>query len=182
METLVKGYRNFLVEADRACYAALAEGQAPHSLVIGCSDSRIIPEAIFGAGPGELFVLRNVGNLCRVDDLAVTSAVEYAVGHLKVRHAVILAHGDCGAVKARRSFDDVHEESLRQWLGEECCGGGGLEEAIKDWGKCQLERLESLPAVKTALARGDLETGLFYFDLETLRLDRYADGLWKPVV
>ena len=60
--------------------------------------------------------------------------------------------------------------------------GCGLEEAIKDWGKCQLERLESLPAVKTALARGDLETGLFYFDLETLRLDRYADGLWKPVV
>lgn len=181
MDVLKKGYRHFLSVADRERYLALAKGQRPHTLLIGCSDSRIIPEAIFGAGPGELFVLRNVGNLCRVDDQAVTSAVEYAVGHLKVRNAVVLAHGDCGAVKARRDFDHVDEEPIRAWLATESCDGQCLEEAIKRWGKHQLDRLESLAVVKEALARGEIETGLFYFDIETLRLDQHVDGTWRPI-
>ena len=181
MQKLTEGYHHFLDGADRNRYRDLARGQAPHSLVIGCSDSRIIPEAIFGAGPGELFVLRNVGNLCRVDDPAVTSAVAYAVGHLKVRNAVILAHGDCGAVKARSHLEAIDEEPIRAWLCEEGRCDGCLEEAIKAWGRCQLERLESLPLVEEARSRGDLTTGLFYFDLETLRLDRYNDGLWQEV-
>ena len=99
MEKLYEGYREFRKTADRDLYGRLSKGQAPHTLVVSCSDSRIIPEAIFSAKPGDLFVLRNVGNVCRLDDPSVACAVEYAVNHLKVRSIVVLAHSDCGAVK-----------------------------------------------------------------------------------
>ena len=76
MEKLVNGYRKFLKSADRELYGRLSKGQAPHTLVVSCSDSRIVPEEIFSAKPGELFVLRNVGNVCRLDDPSVACAVE----------------------------------------------------------------------------------------------------------
>lgn len=177
---LFEGYRQFLSHADRENYALLAKGQSPHTLVISCSDSRIIPEEIFGAKAGELFVLRNVGNLCRTDERSVISAVEYAVGHLHVRNAVIVSHGDCGAVKASR--DPGHlEEDIRLWLEEEKFNGETMEEAIKFWGIRQLERLNSLAVVKEALGKGQLETGLIYFDLETLRMDRFDGQAWLQI-
>lgn len=182
MNELVDGYRKFLIRTDRKCYANLCRGQKPHTLVIGCSDSRIIPEEIFSAGPGELFVLRNVGNLCCTDDPSVASALEYAVGHLGVRRAVILSHGDCGAVKAVCHPEHLVETGIRSWLGGECYSGASLEEAIKSWGVRQLERLEVFPVVKGAVERGVLETSLFYFDLGTLRLDRYDGVSWIAVL
>lgn len=181
MNGLVEGYRKFLVNADRKRYAGLCGGQKPHTLVIGCSDSRIIPEEIFSAGPGELFVLRNVGNLCCTDDPSVASAIEYAVGHLGVSRVVILSHGDCGAVKAACHPEHLAETGIRSWLGGECYSGASLEEAIKSWGIRQLERLEAFPVVKEAVEKGILETSLLYFDLGALRLDRYDGASWIAV-
>lgn len=178
---LFDGYRNFLSCADREHYATLTQGQSPHSLVIGCSDSRIIPEEIFAAKAGELFVLRNVGNLCRTDDLAITSAIEYAVAHLHVPNIVILSHADCGAVKASRNPEQL-DEDLRRWLEEESFTGESVEQAIKLWGLRQLERLNSLPVVREAVDAGSLETSLVYFDLQTLRLDSFNGQGWFPVV
>jgi carbonic anhydrase len=108
-QRLVEGYRSFLdgrlpYEQDR--YRELAEaGQSPQVLVIGCSDSRVSPEVIFDARPGELFVVRNVANIVppyQPDAQAhgVSAALEFAVAALKVKHIVVLGHAHCGGVKA----------------------------------------------------------------------------------
>lgn len=106
---LVDGYRAFCggrlsTEQDR--YRALAEeGQAPDILVIGCSDSRVSPEVIFDARPGELFIVRNVANLVPPYNpdgrhRAVSAALEFAVNGLKVGHIVVLGHAHCGGISA----------------------------------------------------------------------------------
>src|ERR1700689_580457 len=111
---LIEGYRSFLAgsfrrEQDR--YRQLAEsGQRPKILLIGCCDSRVSPEVIFDAGPGEIFVIRNVANLVPPygpdDDLHSTSAaIEYAVLGLRVNHIVLLGHARCGGVRAFADAD-----------------------------------------------------------------------------
>ena len=83
----------------------LAKGQHPEVLVITCSDSRVIPEKIFSANLGELFVIRTAGNVINEGELAT---VEYAIDHLHVSHIVVLGHTHCGAVHAA-----IHKESGR---------------------------------------------------------------------
>jgi carbonic anhydrase len=106
---LVEGYRQFADgrlrhEQDR--YRELAEaGQSPEVMVIGCCDSRVSPEVIFDARPGELFVVRNVANIVppyEPDGRAhgVSAALEFGVAALKVKHIVVLGHARCGGVKA----------------------------------------------------------------------------------
>src|SRR5258707_10509062 len=94
------------LSTEQSRYRDLAErGQAPATMVVGCCDSRVSPEAIFDAGPGELFVVRNVANL--VPPYApdgsyhgVSAALEFAVGALRVKHIVVLGHAGCGGVRA----------------------------------------------------------------------------------
>jgi carbonic anhydrase len=106
---LIDGYRAFLIsrlrhEQDR--YRVLSErGQSPQVMVIGCCDSRVSPEVIFDADPGELFVVRNVANIVppyAPDGQAhgVSAALEFAVAALKIKHIVVLGHAHCGGVKA----------------------------------------------------------------------------------
>ncbi|RTL91301.1 MAG: carbonic anhydrase [Hyphomicrobiales bacterium] len=108
-EHLLTGYRNFmngryLAESDR--YRSLArEGQFPETMIIACCDSRSAPEAIFDAGPGELFVLRNVANLVPPYEPdgeyhSTSAALEFAVQSLKVRNIVVMGHGRCGGIRA----------------------------------------------------------------------------------
>ena len=108
-ERLVEGYRDFLaarLPLEQSRYRELAErGQSPEIMVIGCADSRVSPEVIFNARPGELFVVRNVANLVppyAPDGQAhgVSAALEFGVAALKVRHIVVLGHAHCGGVKA----------------------------------------------------------------------------------
>jgi len=106
---LATGYRTFRqsrlpVEQNR--YRELAEsGQQPEVMVIGCCDSRVSPEVIFDAGPGELFVVRNVANLVPPYSPSglthgVSAALEFAVQALQVKHIVVLGHGRCGGIRA----------------------------------------------------------------------------------
>jgi carbonic anhydrase len=108
-QRLIEGYGAFAagrlrVEQDR--YRELAErGQTPEVMVIGCCDSRVSPEVIFDARPGELFVVRNVANLVppHAPDGAyhgVSAALEFAIVALGVRHVVVLGHAHCGGVRA----------------------------------------------------------------------------------
>ena len=106
---LIEGYRVFLdgrLRREQDRYRELAEaGQSPEVMVIGCSDSRVSPEVIFDARPGELFVVRNVANIVppyAPDGQAhgVSAALEFGVAALKVKHVVVLGHADCGGVKA----------------------------------------------------------------------------------
>ncbi|ARQ60455.1 MULTISPECIES: carbonic anhydrase [Rhizobium] len=107
--TLLDGYRNFMNGryADaRDRYRQLAEnGQSPSTLVIACSDSRAAPELIFDAGPGELFVIRNVANMVPPYEPdghfhSTSAALEFAVQALKVSDIVVMGHGRCGGIRA----------------------------------------------------------------------------------
>ena len=109
---LVNGYRNFMAgrfATERERYRSLArEGQEPHTMVIACCDSRAAPEMIFDAGPGELFVVRNVANLVppyAPDDNyhGTSAALEFAVQSLKVGSILVLGHGRCGGIRAALS-------------------------------------------------------------------------------
>jgi len=106
---LIDGYGAFLTERlphEQSRYRQLAEqGQAPEIMVIGCCDSRCSPELIFDAGPGEIFVSRNIANLVPpyTPDSAqrsMSAALEFAVQALKVKDIVVLAHAQCGGIRA----------------------------------------------------------------------------------
>ena len=108
-ETLLAGYRNFMsgrYASESSRYRSLArEGQAPETMVIACCDSRAAPEAIFDAGPGELFVVRNVANLVPPyspdgEYHSTSAALEFAVQSLKVKNIVVMGHGRCGGINA----------------------------------------------------------------------------------
>jgi carbonic anhydrase len=109
MEHLIEGYRAYRQKRWpelRALHRQLAErGQAPKALVIACADSRVDPATIFNAGPGELFVVRNVANLAPPFEDApgfhgVSAAIEFAVIQLKVETILVLGHAQCGGVAA----------------------------------------------------------------------------------
>jgi len=106
---LIDGYGAFLAERlphEQSRYRTLAEsGQSPEIMVIGCCDSRVSPEVIFDARPGELFVARNIANLVPPytpdgAQRAVSAALEFAVQALRVKHIVVLAHAQCGGIRA----------------------------------------------------------------------------------
>lgn len=106
---LLEGYESFLgtrFPAEQQRFRSLAEkGQKPTIMLVGCCDSRVSPEVIFDAGPGEIFVVRNVANLVPPyrpnDDLHGTSAaLEFAVMALRVQHVVVMGHASCGGIKS----------------------------------------------------------------------------------
>jgi carbonic anhydrase len=108
-KTLLDGYRAFRTQrlpTEQSRYRELSErGQSPEVMVIGCCDSRVSPEVIFDAKPGELFVVRNIANLVPVyapDGGAhgVSAALEFAVQVLGVKHIVVLGHAQCGGIRA----------------------------------------------------------------------------------
>src|SRR5580704_14201129 len=162
---LLEGYRTFTSQrlpTEQSRYRELSErGQAPEVMVIGCCDSRVSPEVIFDAGPGELFVVRNVANLVPVyqpDGGAhgVSAALEYAVQVLRVKHIVVLGHAQCGGIGA---FID-------KWMSMFIKPGEKVEqrdhETMADFTVRiekaavfrSLENLMTFPFVRTAVERG----------------------------
>lgn len=123
---LIEGYRNFMTgrfSAER--YRSLAEeGQKPTTMVIACCDSRSAPETIFDAGPGQLFVMRNIANLIPPfgPDSAfhgTSSALEFAVLHLNVQHIVVMGHGRCGGISGALATAAGHAPEgvfIGKWL------------------------------------------------------------------
>lgn len=106
---LLAGYHNFITGryvTESEHYRSLArEGQAPETMIIACCDSRTAPETVFNAGPGELFVLRNVANLVPPYEPdgefhSTSAALEFAVQSLRVKNIVVMGHGRCGGIKA----------------------------------------------------------------------------------
>ena len=111
---LLDGYRTFRTNRlpiEQSRYRELAEaGQQPEIMIIGCCDSRVSPEVIFDARPGELFVVRNVANLVPPysptgHTHGVSAALEFAVQALNVKHIVVLGHGRCGGIRAFAAQD-----------------------------------------------------------------------------
>ncbi|MGO4424751.1 carbonic anhydrase, partial [Streptomyces sp. MCAF7] len=123
MKSLVEHARSFRYRADFASdeYRKLAEGQFPEALFITCSDSRVIPALITGARPGEIFELRNAGNIVPPHGMHLVSGeaatVEYALEVLGVRDVVVCGHSHCGAMGALESGADLSTlPGVSAWL------------------------------------------------------------------
>ncbi len=100
--------------SDAEFFRKLAGGQHPGFLFIGCSDSRVPPELITGAGPGALFVHRNIANVVDPGDPNTLSVITYAIQHLGVQHVVVCGHYGCGGVGA--SMEPDRKGPLDPWL------------------------------------------------------------------
>lgn len=120
-----KGWRANTYDDNQAWYAKLAtEGQRPRAMVIGCCDSRVDAIALFGAEPGELFMVRNVANLAPPykpdgEQHGTSAAIEFAVTGLGITNLIVLGHAKCGGVAA---FVDMKDDSGKSDLGGEFIG------------------------------------------------------------
>jgi carbonic anhydrase len=183
---LLQGYRTFAshrLPTEQTRYRELSErGQAPAVMVIGCCDSRVSPEVIFDAGPGELFVMRNIANLVPVyqpDGGAhgVSAALEYAVRVLRVKHIVVLGHAQCGGIRA--FIDDIEPLSpgdfIGRWMAMFVKPGEKVEQRPRESKQefttriekaavfRSLENLMTFPFVQTAVETAELQLHGAYF-------------------
>ncbi|MEY5099289.1 MAG: hypothetical protein RJA36_2008 [Pseudomonadota bacterium] len=156
----------------------VAQGQHPKTLFIGCSDSRLVPYLLTGAGPGELFIVRNVGALVPPYDGShglhgTMAAVEYAVLGLKVERIVVCGHSHCGAI--RTAYEGVPDEAkaLQDWLElarEALLPVQPCAEAMRRTEQrsvvLQLERLMDYPMVRRAVEAGQLTLHGWYYVIE----------------
>ncbi|MBE1162565.1 carbonic anhydrase [Dyella acidiphila] len=193
MKRLIDGFEHFRQQVfplQRELFKKLASGQSPGTMFITCADSRVMPELMFNAQPGELFVYRNIGNI--VPPYAqhvsgVVAAIEYAVRVLQVRHIVICGHSDCGAMKALRKPELVRSmPSVAAWLkhadvaryvveqnhaelsDEQCLQCLTRENVVG-----QLEHLRTLPVVAAALASGSLSIHGWVYDIALAELQAF---------
>jgi len=195
MERLIKGHRRFLAEVfprRRDEFHLLAESQAPEWLFITCSDSRVVPDLILGSGPGDLFIVRNAGNVVPITSHDVdgcTATIEYAVEVLRVKHAILCGHSDCGAMKAaidREGLENLPKAS--RWLQHveaafshrqpvDPADGPQAEmcSLIRGNVVAQLLNLHAQPAVASAVAEGRLTVHGWYYDILTGRIERYDE-------
>ncbi|ARW46919.1 MULTISPECIES: carbonic anhydrase [Acetobacter] len=188
--SLLRGVEHFNTEvfpAKEELFASLAKGQAPEALFIACADSRINPNLITQTGPGDLFILRNIGNLVPAYGEmlgGVSSAVEYAVLGLGVSTIIVCGHSDCGAMKAllepeKNGLDKM--PTVRKWLrnaeaaraatlhtftGEDV-GPATVRSVAEQNVLLQLAHLRTHPAVAAGLAKGTLFLQGWFYDIGT---------------
>ncbi len=156
----------------------VAQGQHPKTLFIGCSDSRLVPYLLTGAGPGELFLVRNVGALVPPYDGShglhgTMAAIEYAVLGLKVERIIVCGHSHCGAI--RTAYEGAPEEAvaLRAWLKllEEAMlpvvpSPEAMQRTEQRSVVLQLERLLGYPMVRRAVEAGHLSLHGWHYVIE----------------
>ena len=193
MQKLLQGIHHFqdnVFSSQRELFERLAEGQHPDALFITCSDSRINPNLITQTEPGELFIIRNAGNIVPPYGAAnggEGATIEFAVVGLGIQHIIVCGHSHCGAMKGL-----LHPESLTgmpmmaAWLGhaeatrriarqkyEDRPAEALLNVAIQENVLVQLENLRTHPAVAAALAGGKLKLHAWVYKIETGQVFAY---------
>jgi len=211
-ERLAKGYRAFIegwFAVERGRYQELAgQGQAPSIMVIGCVDSRVSPEVIFDAAPGEILVARNVANLVPRYEPPITSendishqhgtsaALEFAVRALKVRHIVVLGHAFCGGIKAFASDQAplTASDFIGRWMSQIAPAADAVAAPRHDEEnylrqlefasvELSLKNLMTFPFVKAAVEEGTLKLHGAYFGVASgkLLVRNQQTGVFEPV-
>jgi carbonic anhydrase len=196
-------HRHFAPNADH--YEELATyGQSPDTMIISCCDSRVDPETIFSAMPGELFVVRNVANLVPPYETGgkyhgVSTAIEFAVMNLRIKHLIVMGHSNCGGVKAaldQHAAIQTEAQFISRWMSmlddarlsvlashqlkshqEKLCA---LEmECVKT----SIKNLRTFPFVRDVEERGRLNLHGTYFDIKTgvLSVLNHSRGIFYPL-
>ena len=190
MRELIRGFVEFrenMLPKYAERFAGLSGGQEPDTLFITCSDSRVVPDLLVSTEPGDLFVMRNVGNLIppagagghSTGDVSEASAIEYAVLALGVRNIVVCGHSGCGAMKATLAGKGIPgAPNLDRWLAH----ARGARERLEREGPLdatfsphdqlsqlnvlvQLEHLMTYPAVRERVDAGKLLLGGCWFEI-----------------
>ncbi|ABA06045.1 carbonic anhydrase [Nitrobacter winogradskyi Nb-255] len=187
-QRLIDGYRAFVTQrmpVEQSRYRALSErGQSPETMVIGCCDSRVSPEVIFDARPGELFVVRNIANLVPVyqpDGAAhgISAALEFGVEVLKVKHIVILGHAQCSGISAiiKKAAPLSSGDFIGRWMAMFIKPGEVIEQRERETTKefatrlekaavfRSIENLMTLPFVRRSVESGHLHLHGAYFSI-----------------
>ena len=185
MQKLVKGIHSFqrgFFASHRALFEQLeTTGQQPETLFITCSDSRVDPNLITNSAPGELFIVRNVGNVVPSVDLpgGTAAAIQYAVEVLNVENVIVCGHTQCGALKAILDPESVaHLEFVQRWVNStidvknlidekysHLTGDAKLTAAIQENVLAQLEHLRNYPFVAKSMDAGKLHLNGWIFDV-----------------
>lgn len=172
----------------------VSEGQKPGTLFIGCSDSRVVPSIITDSGPGDLFVVRNVGNIVpryEVDEghHGVSAAIDYAVDVLEVRDIVVCGHSHCGAMRALYDTSSDLSDNLRRWL--ELAAPAKVDEPVSEAMLrrteqrsvvVQLDRLMEFPNVRAKVEAGAIALHGWHYVIEdgTVHILDAESGAFVP--
>jgi len=188
MKKLIKGLRRFKSEyfcSHQDLFESLSHGQQPRALFITCSDSRVNPELLTQTSPGELFVIRNAGNI--VPPYGATNGgegatIEYAVQALGINQIVVCGHSQCGAMKGLLKLDKIREELplVHDWLKHteatrrlikehygDLTGEDLLDTAIAENVLTQIENLRTYPVIHARLFQGTLRIYAWIYDIDT---------------
>ncbi len=204
MDRLVAGIVKFqesLTPEARARFGRLALGQKPDSLMIACGDSRVVPNLFASTDPGDLFVIRNVGNIVPPPGAShvggVSAAIEYALGALEVRNVIVCGHSRCGAMEALlRGRSRVSSPALRWWLGHaedallRLRGGPPVDPTLPEADRLSqvnvlvgIERIRAHPLAARPLAERRLGLHAWWFDIAAAEVLAHspAAGRFVPV-
>ena len=187
MQRLIQGIHQFQQDSFgrlQTLFQELAKGQNPETLFITCSDSRIDPNLLTRANPGDLFILRNAGNIVPPNGAVrggEAATIEFAVAALGVKDIIICGHSHCGAMKGLLQPEDVkdfpavaewlsHAETTRRIMRENYShleGPALLTATIEENVLVQLEHVRTLPSVGARLKRGELRLHGWVYKIET---------------
>jgi carbonic anhydrase len=203
MQKLIHGIHQFREEDFRplqGLFEKLSKGQNPETLFITCSDSRIDPNLLTRSKPGDLFILRNAGNIVPPHGAAnggEGATIEFAVSALGVKDIIICGHSHCGAMQGLLNPEAVTDlPALSSWLSHaettrrivrdnysELEGEKLLTATIEENVLVQLENLRTLPSVASRLVRGDLHLHGWVYKIETGEVFGYdaENGQFVPV-
>jgi carbonic anhydrase len=197
MKKLIRGIVEFRKKVRPACkenFAELALGQHPDALLIACSDSRVAPNVFASLDPGDLFVVRNIGNFVPPWDgpesvasySHIGAAIEYSLLKLPVMQIIVCGHSECGAMSALlKGRSKIDAAQLRHWLrhGDESLGklknpdGKAKLERHNHLSQInvlqQLEHLKTYPLVKQRMAEGRLTLHGWWFDIREADVYEY---------
>ena len=197
MQKLIDGIHHFqqsIFGSQQELFKRLAHGQSPETLFITCSDSRISPNLITQTEPGELFILRNAGNIVPphgASNGGEAATIEFAVAALGVRDVIICGHSHCGAMKGLLDETLVADTpAVRQWLTHadaarrtvqqnyaDLDGASLISACVQENVLTQLENLRTHPAVAARLARGQLNLHGWVYKIETGQVFAYDPTL-----
>ena len=192
MEKLIRGiieFRETRREGFAETFSRLALGQRPDALFITCSDSRVAVNVFASTDPGDLFVLRNVGNLIppygSPASLGTAAAIDFAVEDLRIRDIIVCGHSDCGAMRAHcQGHENLAESPLRAWLDLAATGEtAGLDpnEVSRRNVLVQIEHLRGYRSVARAISERGLCLHGLWFDIRQVDVLYYegSEGQWS---